>query len=57
MKPVEFDPENEHRKQKLAELRAKITAGNKQIRQHKVVDGEAVLQQLQAKLAQMSQGE
>ncbi|MGG6237607.1 type II toxin-antitoxin system ParD family antitoxin [Nodosilinea sp. AN01ver1] len=47
--------ENEHREQALSELRSKIAAGTEQIRQGKVVDGEAVFQHLQEKLDQMPQ--
>ncbi|MGB3135324.1 MAG: type II toxin-antitoxin system ParD family antitoxin [Nodosilinea sp.] len=47
--------ENEHREQALSELRTKIAAGTEQIRQGKVVDGEAVFQQLKEKLDQMPQ--
>jgi antitoxin ParD1/3/4 len=47
--------ENEQREQKLAELREKITAGTEQIRQGKVINGEAVFQQLQAKSKRITQ--
>ena len=47
--------ENEQREQKLTELREKITAGTEQLRQGKVIDGEAVFQQLQTKLERMNQ--
>jgi antitoxin ParD1/3/4 len=47
--------ENEDREQALSELRAKIAAGTEQIREGKVVDGELVFQQLQAKLSEMPQ--
>lgn len=47
--------ENEQREQKLTELREKVAAGTEQLRQGKVVDGEAVFQRLQAKLDRMTQ--
>jgi len=47
--------ENEQREQKLTELRKKIAAGTEQLRHGKVVDGEAVFQQLQTKLDRMTQ--
>lgn len=47
--------ESEQREQKLPELREKITAGTEQLRQGKVIDGEAVFQQLQTRLDRMTQ--
>jgi antitoxin ParD1/3/4 len=47
--------ENEHKEQKLIELREKIDEGTQQIQEGKVVNGEAVFQQLQDKLNRMKQ--
>lgn len=47
--------ENEQREQNLIELREKIDKGTQQIQQGKVVDGEAVFQQLKDKLNKMKQ--
>lgn len=47
--------ENEHKEQKIVELRQKIAEGTQQIQQGKVVDGETVFQQLQDKLNKMEQ--
>jgi antitoxin ParD1/3/4 len=47
--------ENEHKEQKIVELKQKIAEGTQQIQQGKVLDGEAVFKQLQDKLNRMEQ--
>ncbi|EAW33568.1 type II toxin-antitoxin system ParD family antitoxin [Limnoraphis robusta Tam1] len=48
--------EHDYKERQLLELREKIAQGTQQIRDGKVVEGEAVFQQLQEKLDRMEKG-